>query len=42
MKDSKGDAKKEAMEVDIEEFRKALTDVDSQVKTLPATAQVVV
>ncbi|XP_020591247.1 external alternative NAD(P)H-ubiquinone oxidoreductase B3, mitochondrial-like isoform X2 [Phalaenopsis equestris] len=40
LKDSKGDAKKEAIEVDIEEFRKALTDVDSQVKTLPATAQV--
>ncbi|PKU69977.1 external alternative NAD(P)H-ubiquinone oxidoreductase B2, mitochondrial [Dendrobium catenatum] len=40
LKDSKGDATKEAIEVDIEEFRKALTDVDSQVKTLPATAQV--
>ncbi|KAG0503650.1 hypothetical protein HPP92_003722 [Vanilla planifolia] len=40
LKDSKGDVKKEATELSIEEFKKALADVDSQVKTLPATAQV--
>ncbi|PKA53550.1 NAD(P)H dehydrogenase B2, mitochondrial [Apostasia shenzhenica] len=40
LKDSKGDVTKEAIQVDIEEFKKALAVVDSQVKTLPATAQV--
>uniref|UniRef100_A0ACD5ZFY8 Uncharacterized protein n=1 Tax=Avena sativa TaxID=4498 RepID=A0ACD5ZFY8_AVESA len=35
-----GDAHKESMVVDIEEFKKALSHVDSQVKTVPATAQV--
>ncbi|KAK8921712.1 hypothetical protein KSP39_PZI020602 [Platanthera zijinensis] len=40
LEDSKGNGKKEAIEVNIEEFKKALADVDSQVKALPATAQV--
>ncbi|KAJ6826927.1 external alternative NAD(P)H-ubiquinone oxidoreductase B3, mitochondrial-like [Iris pallida] len=40
LNDSKDNARKEAVEVDIEEFKKALANVDSQVKTLPATAQV--
>ena len=35
-----GDKHKESMVVDIEEFKKALCHVDSQVKTVPATAQV--
>lgn len=35
-----GDAHKESMVVNIEEFKKALCHVDSQVKTVPATAQV--
>ncbi|CAM0909514.1 unnamed protein product [Alopecurus aequalis] len=35
-----GDSHKESMVVDIEEFKKALSQVDSQVKTVPATAQV--
>jgi NADH:ubiquinone reductase (non-electrogenic) len=35
-----GDSHKESMVVDIEEFKKALCHVDSQVKTVPATAQV--
>lgn len=37
---AKGDAEKESMELNIEEFKKALSRVDSQVKFLPATAQV--
>ncbi|PAN22710.1 hypothetical protein PAHAL_4G039500 [Panicum hallii] len=35
-----GDSHKESMVVDIEEFKKALSHVDSQVKSAPATAQV--
>lgn len=38
--DSKGNVIKESVELDIEEFKKALGVVDSQVKNLPATAQV--
>jgi NADH:ubiquinone reductase (non-electrogenic) len=38
--DAQGDEKKESMELNIEEFKKALANVDSQVKFLPATAQV--
>ncbi|XP_008803856.1 external alternative NAD(P)H-ubiquinone oxidoreductase B2, mitochondrial isoform X2 [Phoenix dactylifera] len=38
--DSKGDVEKESVELDIEEFKRALANVDSQVKNLPATAQV--
>ncbi|VAI79581.1 unnamed protein product [Triticum turgidum subsp. durum] len=34
-----GDSNKESMVVNIEEFKKALSHVDSQVKTVPATAQ---
>lgn len=41
IKDSKGDVEKESVELDIEEFKKALANVDSQVKNLPATAQVI-
>ncbi|KAG8078152.1 hypothetical protein GUJ93_ZPchr0007g3087 [Zizania palustris] len=40
LKDSDGSAIKESKELDIEEFKKALDRVDSQVKMLPATAQV--
>lgn len=36
----KGDTKKESVDLSIEEFKKALSLVDSQVKNLPATAQV--
>ncbi|KAG2608048.1 hypothetical protein PVAP13_4NG289100 [Panicum virgatum] len=35
-----GDSHKESMVADIEEFKKALSHVDSQVKSAPATAQV--
>jgi NADH:ubiquinone reductase (non-electrogenic) len=35
-----GDSHKDSMVVDIEEFKKALSHVDSQVKSAPATAQV--
>ena len=35
-----GDSHKESMVVNIEEFKKAMCHVDSQVKTVPATAQV--
>jgi len=35
-----GDSHKESMVVDTEEFKKALSHVDSQVKNAPATAQV--
>ncbi|CAL9065704.1 unnamed protein product [Musa banksii] len=41
IKASKGDVGKESVELDIEEFKNALADVDSEVKNLPATAQVV-
>ncbi|KAK3120996.1 hypothetical protein QOZ80_8BG0644490 [Eleusine coracana subsp. coracana] len=40
LRTAKGDAEKESMELNIEEFKKALSLVDSQVKFLPATAQV--
>lgn len=40
LKESEGDAVKESVELDIERFKKALSQVDSQVKMLPATAQV--
>lgn len=40
IKDAKGDIQKESIELNIEEFKKALANVDSQVKNLPATAQV--
>ncbi|XP_059659773.1 external alternative NAD(P)H-ubiquinone oxidoreductase B2, mitochondrial-like [Cornus florida] len=40
LKDSKGDVAKESIELNIEEFKKALSQVDSQMKNLPATAQV--
>ncbi|KAL6845265.1 hypothetical protein ACP4OV_024760 [Aristida adscensionis] len=40
LKDSDGNTIKESKELDIEEFKKALAQVDSQVKMLPATAQV--
>ncbi|KAG0469854.1 hypothetical protein HPP92_016554 [Vanilla planifolia] len=40
LQESKSVAKVEDIEVDIEEFKRALANVDSQVKTLPATAQV--
>ncbi|CAN6177056.1 unnamed protein product [Urochloa humidicola] len=40
IKGAVGDAHKESMVVDIEEFEKALSHVDSQVKSAPATAQV--
>ncbi|KAG0472513.1 hypothetical protein HPP92_017059 [Vanilla planifolia] len=38
--ESEGDAAKEFIEIDIGRFKKALAQVDSQVKILPATAQV--
>lgn len=40
LKQSKGDDVKESVEVNIEEFKSALSQVDSQMKNLPATAQV--
>lgn len=40
LKDSKGNDAKESLEVDIEEFKSSLSKVDSQMKNLPATAQV--
>lgn len=40
LKDAKGNAAKESVELSIEEFKKAIVDVDRQVKMLPATAQV--
>ncbi|XP_027157031.1 external alternative NAD(P)H-ubiquinone oxidoreductase B2, mitochondrial-like [Coffea eugenioides] len=40
LKDSKGNDVKESVEVNIEEFKSALSQVDSQMKNLPATAQV--
>ncbi|XP_021726335.1 external alternative NAD(P)H-ubiquinone oxidoreductase B2, mitochondrial-like [Chenopodium quinoa] len=40
MKEAKGDATKESIELNIEEFRSALSQADSQMKNLPATAQV--
>ncbi|KAJ6728672.1 putative proteinDH DEHYDROGENASE [Salix koriyanagi] len=40
LKRAKGDVAKEAIELNIEEFKKALSEVDSQMKNHPATAQV--
>lgn len=40
LKEAKGDVAQDAVELDIEEFKKALSEVDSQMKNLPATAQV--
>ncbi|KAE9461774.1 hypothetical protein C3L33_06334, partial [Rhododendron williamsianum] len=40
LKESKGDVAKESIELDIEELKRALSEVDSQMKNLPATAQV--
>ncbi|PIA55007.1 hypothetical protein AQUCO_00800024v1 [Aquilegia coerulea] len=39
LKDSKGNNEKESIEVDIEGFKSSLSQVDSQMKNLPATAQ---
>ncbi|XP_027920889.1 external alternative NAD(P)H-ubiquinone oxidoreductase B2, mitochondrial [Vigna unguiculata] len=40
LKESKGDVEKESIELNIEELKTALSKVDSQMKFLPATAQV--
>lgn len=40
LKESKGDVAKESIELNIEELKSALSQVDSQMKNLPATAQV--
>lgn len=40
LKEEKGDDVKESVEIDIEEFKSALSKMDSQMKNLPATAQV--
>ncbi|XP_043697746.1 external alternative NAD(P)H-ubiquinone oxidoreductase B2, mitochondrial-like [Telopea speciosissima] len=40
LKDSKADDEKKSLELDIEELKSALSQVDSQMKNLPATAQV--
>jgi NADH:ubiquinone reductase (non-electrogenic) len=40
VKAGNGDTEKQSVELSIEEFKKALSLVDSQVKNLPATAQV--
>ncbi|XP_058749844.1 external alternative NAD(P)H-ubiquinone oxidoreductase B2, mitochondrial-like [Vicia villosa] len=40
LKEAKGDVKKETVELNIEELKTALSKVDSQMKFLPATAQV--
>ena len=40
LKESKGDGVKESVEVNIEDFKSALSQVDSEMKNLPATAQV--
>ncbi|XXG70397.1 hypothetical protein AAC387_Pa06g3168 [Persea americana] len=40
LRDSGGDDKKDSIELDIEGFKSALSHVDSQMKSLPATAQV--
>lgn len=42
LKDSGGDDKKDSIELDIEGFKSALSHVDSQMKSLPATAQVMI
>lgn len=40
VKESKGDVAKESIELSIEDFKSTLSQVDSQMKNLPATAQV--
>jgi hypothetical protein len=40
LKEAKGDVQKESIELNIEELKTALSKVDSQMKFLPATAQV--
>ncbi|KAJ9136238.1 hypothetical protein P3X46_033333 [Hevea brasiliensis] len=40
LKEAKGDVAKESIELNINEFKTALSEVDSQMKNLPATAQV--
>lgn len=40
LNEAKGDVKKESIELNIEELKTALSKVDSQMKFLPATAQV--
>lgn len=40
LKEAKGDVEKESIELNIEECKNALSEVDSQMKNLPATAQV--
>ncbi|GKB36096.1 external alternative NAD(P)H-ubiquinone oxidoreductase B2, mitochondrial-like protein, partial [Tanacetum coccineum] len=40
LKESKGDVAKESVELNVEQFKSALSQVDSQMKNLPATAQV--
>ncbi|XP_022724033.1 external alternative NAD(P)H-ubiquinone oxidoreductase B2, mitochondrial-like [Durio zibethinus] len=40
LKEAKRDAAKESIELNIEQFKSALSTVDSQMKNLPATAQV--
>lgn len=40
LKDSNGSGVKDPVEVNLEEFKSALSQVDSQMKNLPATAQV--
>lgn len=40
LKNAEEDPKKASMDFDIEKFKKALSEVDSQMKHLPATAQV--
>ena len=42
MKESKGDVAKESIQLNVEELKSALSQVDSQMKNLPATAQVYV
>uniref|UniRef100_A0A2P2JI34 NADH:ubiquinone reductase (non-electrogenic) n=2 Tax=Rhizophora mucronata TaxID=61149 RepID=A0A2P2JI34_RHIMU len=40
LKEDQGDGERESIELNIEEFKKALSEVDSEMKLLPATAQV--
>lgn len=40
LKDPNGGSAKKSVEVNLEEFKEALSQVDSQMKNLPATAQV--
>ncbi|XP_051135607.1 external alternative NAD(P)H-ubiquinone oxidoreductase B2, mitochondrial-like isoform X2 [Andrographis paniculata] len=40
LKDSRGDSVKESVEVNLDEFKLVLSQVDSKMKNLPATAQV--